>query len=138
MTQIRRVVLVNWKNSLTNRFEIFSSLKIFCESYPQYSYNTLSNYLSKRKMAYSNADIHVERKEILTVPTRQERKERRIKPIVRRVRLNRANDYMRDLAFWLEQSPLDRITATAELASFSVAKGQRLDKTRVSKQKYTR
>ena len=41
--------------------EVYSSLKIFCDSYHQYSYNTLNNHLSKLKQPYENFSVKVER-----------------------------------------------------------------------------
>ena len=58
----RRVVLVQWKKLAENTIEVFSSLKNFCESHPAYNYNTLSNYFSKKKAAYENEDIRLEKK----------------------------------------------------------------------------
>jgi len=58
----RRVILVNWKKLMTNNFEVFSSLKNFCNNHPAYSYNTINNYLSKRGIPYENDEIKLERK----------------------------------------------------------------------------
>lgn len=58
----RRVILVNWKKLATNNFEVFSSLKNFCDNHPAYNYNTLSNYLSKKRIPYENDEIKLERK----------------------------------------------------------------------------
>ena len=60
--QEKRVIVVFWKNSTENPFEVFSNLKNFCLSYPQFNYNTISNYLSKAKVAYENQEIRIERK----------------------------------------------------------------------------
>ena len=62
----RRVILVYWKKLESNNMEVFSSLKNFCDSHPSYSYHTLSNYLSKKKVAYENSEIRLERKPIQT------------------------------------------------------------------------
>lgn len=62
----RRVILVYWKKLESNNTEVFSSLKNFCNSHPSYSYHTLNNYLSKKKTAYENGEIRVERKHVQT------------------------------------------------------------------------
>ena len=57
-----RVILVTWKNDhMPDVIEIYSSLKNFCDSYPQYSYNTLNNHISKLKKPFENISIKVER-----------------------------------------------------------------------------
>lgn len=60
----RRVVLVQWKKLAENTIEVFSSLKNFCDSHPAYNYNSLSNYFSKKKTAYENEEIRLERKPV--------------------------------------------------------------------------
>lgn len=62
----RRIILVYWKKLESNNIEVFSSLKNFCDSHPSYSYNTLNNYLSKKKTAYENGEIRLERKPLQT------------------------------------------------------------------------
>jgi hypothetical protein len=64
----RRVVLVHWKNRKDNVVEIFSSLKNFCLSYPQYNYHTLTNYLSKDRKPYENDTAKIERMQLFTEP----------------------------------------------------------------------
>lgn len=66
MQPSRRVVIVYWKNRQKDNFEVFSNLKIFCQSYPAYNYNTLNNYLSKNKIAYDTEAVHIERRAIIT------------------------------------------------------------------------
>ena len=61
----RRIVLVQWKRFAGTDIDVFSSLKGFCESYPQYNYNTLNNYLSKRKIPFENDEVKIERQLIL-------------------------------------------------------------------------
>jgi hypothetical protein len=70
---MKRVVIMNWKERTKDPFEIFSNLKLLCESYPIYNYNTLNNYLSKNKMAYENKDVRIERKVVNTsaIPIRK-------------------------------------------------------------------
>lgn len=60
----RRVILVHWKKLAENTLEVFSSLKNFCDNHPAYNYNTLNNYLSKKKTAYENEEIRLERKPV--------------------------------------------------------------------------
>lgn len=61
----RRIVLVQWKRFAGTDIDVFSSLKGFCESYPQYNYNTLNNYLSKRKIPFENHEVKIERQLII-------------------------------------------------------------------------
>lgn len=72
---IRRVIIVWWKDRKENTFEVFSSLKVFCQHYPQYNYHTLSNYLSKQKTAYETAEIRIERKVIMQKPAEKRKLE---------------------------------------------------------------
>jgi hypothetical protein len=57
----RRIILVKWKK-LDDLIEVYSSLKDFCNYHPHFSYDTLNNYLSKKKVPYENGEIKVERK----------------------------------------------------------------------------
>ncbi|WP_118953128.1 DUF6922 domain-containing protein [Taibaiella helva] len=61
----RRVVLVQWKHHGQEGIEIYSNLKHFCERHPGYSYNTISNYLSKKKVPFEDQDIVITRKPVL-------------------------------------------------------------------------
>ena len=132
----KRVVIVHWKDKREDSFEVFSSLKNFCLSYKEYNYNTLSNYLSKRKIAYSNEHIHIERKNVFLKPKPDiDLRIRRIFPVVRKVPLKEANDAIRDLNYWLTQPATKRIAAVTYLLSQSLEKGQRIDKTRIVKRK---
>jgi hypothetical protein len=60
----RRVIIAWWKKREENRFEVFSSLRVFCNHYPRFNYNTVSNYLSKQKTAFETDEIMIERKAI--------------------------------------------------------------------------
>ena len=62
--------------------EVFSNLKLLCQSYPQYNYNTLNNYLSKAKTAYENDTIRVERLPIFSRPLFPAPVSRSIMPVV--------------------------------------------------------
>ncbi|WP_222535415.1 DUF6922 domain-containing protein [Pedobacter polysacchareus] len=61
----KRVVVVQWKRFAGIDIDIFSSLKGFCESYPDYNYHTLNNYLSKKKIPFENDEIKIERQPLL-------------------------------------------------------------------------
>lgn len=130
----KRVVLVYWKNQQEQQFEVFSNLKNFCLSYPQYNYNTLNNYLSKGKVPYENEEIHVERKAVFTRPkdtTSTAGNSRQITPVVRKVAMKEADDRIYDLEYWLSQPPNNRLEAVTFIISQSLKKGQRLDRTAV-------
>ena len=133
----KRVVVVHWKNRPEDPFEVFSSLKNFCLSYDEYNYNTLSNYLSKGKIAYDNQQIRIERKLVILKPKTSPASavQRSIVPVVRKVILHEADDAKKDLNFWLSKSPLDRISAVTDLISYSMKTTRRLDKTKIVKRK---
>ncbi|MEO8174130.1 MAG: hypothetical protein ABI581_13645 [Sediminibacterium sp.] len=62
----RRVVLVHWKNTSAYPFEVYSNLKNFCLSHPEFRYDTVNNYLSKKKLPYETEMIRIERKPVIT------------------------------------------------------------------------
>ena len=82
---------MHWKTKPENPFEVFSSLKNFCLSYSGYSYNTLSNYLSKGKIAYDNPLVRIERKVVILKPKQLTvaAKGGKIVPDLRRVKSNK-------------------------------------------------
>jgi hypothetical protein len=137
MIQKKRVVLVHWKNKPENPYEVFSSLKNFCQSYLDYNYNTLNNYLSKAKIPYNNPEIHIERMNIIQKPKPEgaPTQERKIVPFIRKVFLHKAADEKNDLAFWMSKTPLYRLSALTEIVSSSLAKSKRLDKSKITKSK---
>jgi effector-binding domain-containing protein len=137
MISKKRVVVVQWKTKPENPFEVFSSLKNFCLSYQGYNYNTISNYLSKRKIAYDNPQIRIERKDVFQKPKPKVTLEnqRTIIPITRKVKVKEADDAKKDLTFWLKKTPLDRIGAVTELIMQSMTHLKRMDKTRIAKRK---
>ena len=57
----KRVIVVQWKRFAGIDIDVFSSLKGFCDSYPEFNYNTLNNYLSKKKVPYETDQIKIER-----------------------------------------------------------------------------
>lgn len=61
----KRVVVVQWKRFAGTDIDVFSSLKNFCDSYPDFNYHTLNNYLSKKKIPFENAEIKIERQPLL-------------------------------------------------------------------------
>ena len=130
----KRIVLIHWKQQ--DRVEVFSNLKLFCISYPEFNYNTLNNYLSKDKTAYDSDIIRVERKEIISKPTLKNTAivvSRNIAPVARRVEMKKADDSLRDLKYWLSQSPNKRAEAITFLVSQMLEKDQRMDKTIINK-----
>jgi hypothetical protein len=129
----KRVVLVRWKD--TNEVELFSNLKNFCLSYPQYNYNTLNNYLSKEKVAYENEGVRVERKSIISKPKLPiwVSTASKVVPVARKVLMKDANDDENDLRYWLSQPVQKRAEATTFLIMQMLKKGQRMDKTIINK-----
>jgi hypothetical protein len=133
----KRVVVVHWKNKPEDPFEVFSSLKNFCLSYEDYNYNTLSNYLSKGKIAYDNQQMRIERKLVILKPKNNpdSAAKRSIVPVGRKVLLHEADDAKKDMNFWLSKSPLNRISAVTDLISDSMKRSKRLDKKKIVKRK---
>ena len=132
--QGKRVVVVFWKANADHPFEVFSNLKNFCLSYPQFNYNTISNYLSKAKTAYENHEIRIERKNVISKPKLDpELRLRKIAPVRRRVMMKDANDEQHDLEYWLSRPVKERAAAVTYIISQSLKKGQRMDKTRLVK-----
>ncbi|SDZ90654.1 hypothetical protein SAMN05192529_1041 [Arachidicoccus rhizosphaerae] len=127
----KRIVLVHWKKQ--QHTEVFSNLRNFCLSYPEYSYNTLNNYLGKEKTAYDNETVRVERKEIITKPKVDVAASRAIAPVLRRVKMKQAEDQMHDWHYWISQPVIKRAEAVTFLVNQMLKKGQRMDKTIVNK-----
>ncbi|HSU27158.1 MAG TPA: hypothetical protein VLJ68_02175 [Chitinophagaceae bacterium] len=130
-TPSRRVVIVNWKDKKGDPFEVFSNLKILCKSYPQYNYNTLNNYLSKGKVAYENDDVRIERKMVHTAAIRQ----RKIAMVGKRVDRKTHDDDAADKAYWLSRPVKERLDALTFLRAQFLKKGQRMDRTHITKRK---
>jgi hypothetical protein len=137
MVQKKRVVIVHWKTRPENPFEVFSSLKNFCLSYSGYNYNTLSNYLSKEKIAYDNPEVRIERKVVILKPKTQivPAKRRSIVPVVRKVKMKDSGEEKHNLQFWLSKPPIFRVAAITELISLTMDKSGRMDKTRIVQRK---
>lgn len=131
----KRVVLVWWKDDRDTAFEIFSNLKNFCLSYPDYNYNTLSNYLSKLRIPYNKANIRVERMDIILKPKYNEMVgwNREIVPVVRKVKIKRANDEKRDIKYWMTKTPIERVAAVTFLNSQLFPPMTEMNKTKVVK-----
>lgn len=129
---MKRVVVINWKGRVQNPFEVFSNLKILCESYPAYNYNTLNNYLSKSKIPYENNEVRIERKKVHTaaVPRRQ------ILMVARKVKMREHDDAKQDMDYWLSRPVAERLDAVTRLsAQLKKRPGQRMDKTIYQKRK---
>lgn len=127
---------MHWKNQAGRPFEVFSNLKNFCLSYPEYNYNTLNNYLSKGKVPFENKDVRVERKNVFSQPKQAvslARTGRMIVPVVRKVSLKDAHDTSRDWEYWRNQSPSRRLEAVTFIIAQSLSKNARMDKTVVSR-----
>lgn len=134
--QNKRVVIVYWKNKVDNPFQVYSSLKNFCQSYIEYNYNTLSNYLSKRKTAFENDKVRIERSIVISKPQSENvAPVRNIVPVVRKVLLKKANDAANDLDYWLSKPPSERVAAVTYIISQSLHQGQRMDKQKIIKRK---
>jgi len=129
---MKRVVVINWKERRENPFEVFSNLKILCESYPAYNYNTLNNYLSKNKIPYENDEVRIERKMVQTTPVSK----RKIAMIVRRVKMREHDEVKQNLNYWLSRPVAERLEAVTRLSSqLKERPNQRMDKSVYRKRK---
>lgn len=129
---MKRVVVINWKGRRENPFEIFSNLKILCESYPTYNYNTLNNYLSKSKIPYENEEVKIERKIVQTSAVPQ----RRIIMMTNRVKMREHDEEKQNLEYWLSRPVAERLEAVTRLsAQLKKRPNQRMDKSIYKKRK---
>lgn len=128
----KRVIVIQWKNKPGLPVEVFSNLKLLSQSYPQFNYNTLNNYLSKAKTAFENEKIKIERLPLFSRPLPVSNSSpRSIYPVIVKQPLKEVNEKKQDLEYWLSKPPKERIAAVTFIISQSLKKGQRLDKTMV-------
>ena len=120
---------MHWKTRPDCPIEVFSNLKLLCQSYPQYNYNTLNNYLSKAKTVYENDTIKVERLPIFSRPLLTVPVSRSIMPVVTKQPLKELDEKKQDLEYWLGRPAKERLAAVTFIISQSLKKGQRMDKT---------
>jgi len=125
----KRVILMHWKTRPDCPVEVFSNLKLLCQSHPQYNYNTLNNYLRKTKTAYENDTIKVERLSIFSRPLLIATVSRSIIPVVTKRPLKALDEKKQDLEYWLSRPAKERLSAVTFIISQSLKKGQRMDKT---------
>lgn len=127
----KRVVVAIWKNRNEREMEIFSNLKVFCESYSSFSYNTLNNYLGKAKIPFENDQLLLSRKDVFTKPI--VKKVRSIQPVVNRYEQASHDEGEQNLVFWLAAEPEARLYAVTKLAGEGISKDTKLDKRKVQK-----
>ena len=120
---------MHWKARPGYPVEVFSNLKLLCQSYPQYNYNTLNNYLSKSKTAYENDMVKVERLPVFSRPLLTTPVLRSIKAVVNKQPFKELNEKKQDLEYWLGRPAKERLAAVTFIVSQSMKKGQRMDKT---------
>lgn len=127
----RRVLLVQWKKREENAFEVFSNLLLFCQSYPQYSYNTMNNYISKAKTIYENDLVRIERKELLTRPVLPpvEKSAFRMERVVRRASVHGYDEKAEDLAYWLAKPAPERLAAVTFISMGASGSKKKMDRT---------
>lgn len=128
---MKRVVVLHWKDRVVNPFEVFSNLKLLCESYPAYNYNTLNNYLSKSKMEYENDKVRIERKIVHTAAIPQ----RKMVMVGKRIDRSVHHEEESDKAYWLSQPVEERLKAVTTLRSQFIKKGERMNRTYYIKRK---
>ncbi len=93
---MKRVVIINWKGRAETPIEVYSNLKILCESHPEFSYNTLNNYLSKGKIPYENDLVRIERKIVNTEAV----KKRQIALVGNKVKASGHDEEKQNREFW--------------------------------------
>lgn len=120
---MKRVVVMNWKSQAENPIEVYSNLKILCESHPVFNYNTLNNYLSKSKIPYENDVVRIERKIVHTEPV----KKRQIVLVGKKVKAQGHDEEKQNRNFWLSRSVEERLDAVSLLRA-QVVKNSRMDK----------
>ena len=124
----KRVILLHWKSKPGCPVEVFSNLKLLCQRYPEYNYNTLNNYLSKAKTAYENDTVKVERLPVFSRPFFPATVSRSILPVVTKQPLKALDEKQQDLQYWLKRPAKERLAAVTFIISQSLKKGQRMDK----------
>lgn len=130
----RRKILVFWKSRSKNKYEVFSNLKHFTRSYPEYCYNSLNNYLSRTKKAYETDVLCVEL--ILgSTKTRANRTGFKLAPVVQKRLLCSFDESKEYLDYWLSRSVKERAAAITFIISQSLQPGEKLDKTAIVKRK---
>lgn len=120
---------MHWKTKPNCPIEVFSNLKLLCQSYPKYNYNTLNNYLSKAKTVYENDTVKVERLPIFSRPLLRAAVSRSIMAVVIKQPLKKLNEKKQDLEYWLSRPAKERLAAVTFIISQSLKKGQQMDKT---------
>lgn len=129
----KRVVIAVWKNRAERVIEVFSNLKVFCESYPSFSYSTLNNYLGKAKTPFENDQIFLSRKEVFTKPI--VKKVRSIQPVVNQYQLGSLEEGEQNLDFWLAAEPESRVYAVTNLVAEGIPKETKMDRRKVQRLK---
>src|ERR1700682_1875614 len=132
---MKRVVVLSWKTGIEPRLEIFSNLKLLCGSYPNYSYNTLNNYLSKSKIAYENDIVKIERQVVHTKSIVSLVPGRKIAMVGRKVKRKTHDDEAADKAYWLSRPVSERLDAVTRLRAQFMKKAGRMDRTHIVKRK---
>lgn len=115
---------MSWKSQTENPTEVYSNLKILCESHPAFSYNTLNNYLSKNKIPYENDVVRIERMIVHTKPV----KRRQIALIGSKVKAQGHDEEKQNKEFWLTRPVSERLDAVGRLRAQVVDK-KRMNKT---------
>ena len=129
---MKRVVVINWKEAREEPIEVFSNLKILCEAYPVYNYNTLNNYLSKGKIPFENAKVRIERKIVRTSYVQK----RKIKLVSKKVSMRNNDEERQNLDYWMSRPEKERLIAVTRLsAQLKKSPDQRMNKTVYRKRK---
>lgn len=121
---MKRVVILTWKNRHDQSLEVFSNLKILCESYPCYNYNTLNNYLSKARVPYENTDVRIERKVVLNIPV----KPREIAMVGHLIKKSGHDEENQNLDYWLGRPVAERLEAVTKLRAQVIGKKKRMNR----------
>ena len=60
----KSVVVAIWKKTREDEVEVFTSLVGFLERYPHYVKATIENYITRRKVPYSDENVTINRVEL--------------------------------------------------------------------------
>ncbi|RZK50666.1 MAG: hypothetical protein EOO99_00380 [Pedobacter sp.] len=126
-----RVITIYWKTQA--RLDIYSNLKNFCSAYPEYNYNTLNNYLSKKKIAYEDNFVKIERKPIFSKFSHVADFTDKMYVVRKKVKINQEDEKEVDHLYWLSQPVQKRAQALTHLIHHYVKPGQKIEKVAVKR-----
>ena len=135
----KRVVLVYWKKIDKAAFAVYSNLQNFCRLYPEYSYNTINNYLSKKGVPFEDEKVWIERLQVIDNKTYLQ-PQMVHEGIQRVVQIRQQNAYDEDserVMYWMSRPAWQRLAEVARVSGHT-SNHSRLDRRFVRKRKLGR